>query len=284
MDQPQYTTLAEVVQQLPDPRKRNGRRHRWLIVLRLIAAALACAQPTPQALTRWLNAQRLELLAALPQSVSRLPSASTIRRVLALVEVTRLEQALAALLPAAPPRPPLSPAAAVEPLVSAAAPAAWQGVALDGKALRGVGRDGHPCDLVSVVEPDSASVLAQVAVERKRDERSAVPELRTGGDLTNKLLSLDALHTLRPSARMIRSQGGHFLMIVKIRDVSFGEDAGHAAQAATAQVLATLRNGLLCLFRQAGWTCVPDGLAHYAASVVRAFTLIGLTSDLNVKT
>jgi hypothetical protein len=69
-----------------------------------------------------------------------------------------------------------------------------------------------------------------------------------------------------------------------IRDVTFGEDAGHAAQGATAHVLAALRNALLYLFRQARWTSLPDALAHYGASVVRAFTLIGLTSDLNVKT
>jgi predicted transposase YbfD/YdcC len=274
-----------------------------------------------------------------------------------------------------------------------------QGLALDGKAIRGVGRDGHPCHLVALVEHGSARVLGQVAVEKKRDERSAVPELLKGRDLTNTLITLDALHTLRPTARLIRSQDGHFLMIVKknqavlyeyldllfrlpahpadrevwqtvgpttekghgrletrtltcgnahiedvdwpdvqqvvrreceriilktgkrtsevsyglislrpdeagapaieafwrghwtienrlhyIRDVTFGEDAGHAAQGATAHVLATLRNGLLYLFRQARWTSVPDALAHYGAAVVRAFTLIGLTADLKVKT
>lgn len=398
MDGVQYTTLVDVLKQVPDPRKRKGRRHRWVIVLSLIAAAMASAQRTPQAIARWLHAHRLEVLAALPPSVSRLPSASTIRRVLALVEVARLEQARAALAAPAPPAAPAE-AEAVAPVVAAPAPPAVQGLALDGKAIRGVGRDGHPCHLVSLVEHRSARVLGQVAVAQKRDERSAVPELLKGRDLTNTLITLDALHTLRPTARLIRRQGGHFLMIVKknqavlyeyldllfrlpphpadhevwqtvgpttekghgrletrtltcgnahiedvdwpdvqqvvrreceriilktgkhttevtyglislrpdeagaavieafwrghwtienrlhyIRDVTFGEDAGHAAQGATAHVLATLRNGLLYLFRQAHWISVPDALAHYGAAVVRAFTLIGLTTDLNVKT
>jgi hypothetical protein len=69
-----------------------------------------------------------------------------------------------------------------------------------------------------------------------------------------------------------------------VRDVTLGEDAGHAARGATAHVLAALRNGLLALFRQARWTSVPDALAHYGASVARAFTLIGLSTNLNVKT
>ena len=61
-----------------------------------------------------------------------------------------------------------------------------------------------------------------------------------------------------------------------VRDVSFGEDAGHAAQGTTAHALAALRNGLLRLFRHAQWPSVPDALAHYGAAVVRAFTRIGL--------
>lgn len=396
MDSVQYTTLVDVLKQVPDPRDRKGRRHRWVIVLSLIAAALASAQRTPQAIARWIGAHRLEVLSALPPSVSRLPSASTIRRVLALVDVARLEQGLTAF---APPALPAAPASAVEEVSSPPAPPAVQGLALDGKAIRGVGRAGHPCHLVSLVEHGSARVLGQVAVEKKRDERSAVPELLKGRDLTNTLITLDALHTLRPTARLIRSQGGHFLMIVKknqavlyeyldllfrlpphpadrevwqtvgpttekghgrletrtltcgnahiedvdwphvqqvvrrdcerimlktgkrtsevtyglislrpdeagaaaieafwrghwtienrlhdIRAVTFGEDAGHAAQGATAHVLASLRNGLLRLFRQARWTSIPDALAHYGAAVVRAFTLIGLTPDLKVKT
>jgi hypothetical protein len=61
-----------------------------------------------------------------------------------------------------------------------------------------------------------------------------------------------------------------------VRDVTFGEDAGHAAQGNTAHALAALHNGLLTLFRHAHWRSIPDALAHYGASVTRAFALIGL--------
>ena len=61
-----------------------------------------------------------------------------------------------------------------------------------------------------------------------------------------------------------------------VRDVTFGEDAGHAAQGNTAHVLAALRNGLLMLFRSAHWRSIPDALAHYGAAVARAWALIGL--------
>jgi predicted transposase YbfD/YdcC len=381
MDQQQYTTLVDVLKQLPDPRKRKGRRHRWLTLLCLIVAAVASAQHTPRAIARWVQEHREDLFAVLPPSVSRLPSEATLRRALALLSVTVLEQALTAFQPPTP-----APAEA-----PASQPDTLQGVAVDGKAIRGVGRDGHPCHLVSLVQHDDARVLGQVAVALKRDERSAVPALLAGRDLTDKVVTLDALHTLRKTARQIRAQNGHYLMIVKknqaalyeyldmlfklpahpadqevwdtvgprtekghgrletrtltcgnahiedvdwpdvrqvvrreterivlktgkrscevtygmvsmtpeeagaaaierlwrghwtienpvhyVRDVTFGEDAGHAAQGNTAHVLAAVRNGLLMLFRSAHWRSIPDALAHYGASVARAFALIGL--------
>ena len=370
----------DVLKQVPDYRKRKGRQHRWMTLLSLIAMALASAQRTPEAIARWVREHRDDLFAVLPPSVSRLPSGATLRRALARLDVAALEQALAAF------HPPSAPAPMPTPI-----PAPLQGVALDGKAVRGVGRDGHPCHLVSLVSHGDATVLGQVEVALKRDERSAVPVLLKGRDLRGKVVTLDALHTLRPTARQIRAQNGHYLMIVKknqaalyayldmlfrlpahpadhevwqtvgpttekghgrletrrlscgnahiedvdwpdvqqvvrrecerivlktgkrscevtyamvsmtpaeagaatierlwrghwtienqthyVRDVTFGEDAGHAAQGNTAHVLAALRNGLLTLFRHAHWRSIPDALAHYGASVARAFALIGL--------
>jgi predicted transposase YbfD/YdcC len=380
MDQEQYTTLVEVLKQIPDPRKRQGRRHRWLTVLCLIVAALASAQRTPRAISRWVQEHREELFAVLPQSVSRLPSDATIRRALAQLDVALLEQALMLFQPSTRSPQPTSPPP-VETL---------KGVAVDGKAIRGVGRDGRPCHLVALVHQADARVLGQVAVAHKRDERSAVPVLLAQRDLSGQVVTFDALHTLRSTAKQIRAQNGRYLMIVKknqanlyeyldllfslpahpadrelwdtigpitekahgrwetrtlpcgnahiedvdwpdvqqvvrreterlviktgkysreisyglvslpshqagaalieqfwrghwtienqihyVRDVTFNEDAGHAAQGNTAHVLATLRNALLMLFRSAKWRLIPDALAHYGASVTRAFTLIG---------
>jgi hypothetical protein len=174
MDRTQYTTLLEVLTQVPDYRKRKGRLHGWTILLSLIAMAVASAQSTPQAIAGWVHEHRDDLFAVLPPSVSRLPSGATIRRTLARLDGAALEQALAALHPPSTPapRPPPAPA-----------PACLQGVALDGKAVRGVGPDGHPCHLVSLVQHGDATVLGQVEVARKRDERSAVPALLKGRDL-----------------------------------------------------------------------------------------------------
>src|SRR5262245_9056682 len=122
MDQQQYTTLVDLFSHLPDPRKRKGQRHRWLTLLCLITAALASAQRTPAAIARWVHSHREQLFALLPPSVSRLPSAATIRRALALLDVAVLEQALTAFQPA--------PADAADAADTAPPSTALQGVAI----------------------------------------------------------------------------------------------------------------------------------------------------------
>lgn len=380
MDHAQYTGLLAEFKALPDPRKRRGQQHAWLTIWTLILSAMASACVTPTAIARWIMEHQPDVLQLLPPHVSRLPGVSTIRRALALVDVARLEQVVAAW----PPRTAVDP-----PMPEATVP--LRAVALDGKALRGVGRDGHPCHVVSIVDHQQATVLDQVAVAAKRDERSAVPALLGSRSLAGQVITLDALHTQRATARLILEHGGQYLMIVKknqsalyeyldmlftlpahpadkerwdqvgphtikghgrletrtlragnahiedvdwpgvqqvvwrqcertvlktgkttrevtyglvsvppeaapattiedwwrghwtienrvhyVRDVTLGEDAGHAAAGNTAHVLATVRNALLGLFRHAGWRSIPDALAHYGASVRRALTLVGL--------
>jgi hypothetical protein len=65
MDHTQYTTLMDVLNQVPDYRKRKGRLHRWMTLLSLIAMALASAQRTPQAIARWIHEHRDDLFAVL---------------------------------------------------------------------------------------------------------------------------------------------------------------------------------------------------------------------------
>jgi predicted transposase YbfD/YdcC len=148
----------------------------------------------------------------LPPTLVRLPCESTIRRTLSCVDAGKLDAALN-LLPTSSPAPPVHLAAADPPTTLA-------GQAIDGKNVRGVGRCGQPCQLVSLVKHGSATVLAQEQVARKRDERSAVPLLLAGRDLRNTVITLDALHTLKPTVRLILAQRGDYLMIVKKNQAS----------------------------------------------------------------
>jgi hypothetical protein len=61
-----------------------------------------------------------------------------------------------------------------------------------------------------------------------------------------------------------------------VRDVTLGEDRNHMHTGQAPEALAALRNGLLALWRRAGWTNIADAVRATAASVAAALTFIGL--------
>lgn len=219
MDQPQYSTLAEALAGVPDPRKARGKRYPWHLLLLLLAAGLASGQQTARAIAHWLRLHADDLKAALPQLV-RIPSESTLLRTLRLVDVAVLEAALARLT-APQTAPQAAPSEVVTPLGTR-----LQALAVDGKTLRGATACGTPTHLVSLVQHGSGTTLAQVAVGEKRNELSAIPPLFAGRDLTDTIITSDALHTQRSFARTIHQAGGyyHYLMIAKANQPQLRDD------------------------------------------------------------
>jgi predicted transposase YbfD/YdcC len=383
MDQTQYSTLLEVLAVIPDPRKARGKRHAWPLLLTLIAAGLASGQQTAHAIAQWVVLQAHHLRAALPE-LSRLPSESTLLRTLRQIDVAVLEAAVARLTQ------PHTDADTTQSQVVTPCGTVLQAQAVDGKALRGATNCGAPTHLVSLVQHGRGVTLAQAAVARKRSEITAVPALVRGRDLTDTIITMDALLTQRAFAQQIVDQQGYYLMIVKanqphlrddlalffelpaivadlerwdrvrtisrghgrletrtlecttgdcawlgwpgathiarrtcerqvlrsgkttravtygitnlppretsaalletvwrghwsiesgshyVRDVTLGEDRNHMHTGHAPQVLAALRNGLLALWRRAGWTNIADAVRATAASVTVALTFIGV--------
>lgn len=60
----------------------------------------------------------------------------------------------------------------------------------------------------------------------------------------------------------------------RVRDATWGEDAGHVRRGHAPQALAALRNGLLSLLRSLGWTQIADATRHDGASAPRAIALL----------
>jgi predicted transposase YbfD/YdcC len=70
---------------------------------------------------------------------------------------------------------------------------------------------------------------------------------------------------------------GHWTIenrVHRVRDVTWGEDAGQVRRGHAPQALAALRNGLLSLLRACGWTQIADATRHYGAYAHRAITLL----------
>jgi predicted transposase YbfD/YdcC len=92
-------------------------------------------------------------------------------------------------------------------------------VRLDGKAVRGArNADGTQVRLLAaLVGPDAAAsvVAAQAAVGVKTNEVPVAKVVLGGLDLRGKVVTADALHTVKATARLIHEGGGEFVFPVK---------------------------------------------------------------------
>lgn len=90
---------------------------------------------------------------------------------------------------------------------------------------------------------------------------------------------LTSLSLQVPARRLLRLIREHWHIenqLHYVRDVTLGEDASQVRSAAAPQVLAALRNAILGLLRQQGYTNIAEALRHFAWSPGAALRLLGL--------
>lgn len=241
MDESQYSTLLAALEQVPDPRHARGQRYRWRTLLLIIVAGLASGGQTPRGIAHWAHLHRRTLQALLPE-VRRIPSESTILRVLRTIDVVSLEHHIAQFSAHLPSKPSGSIVTMQGEMV--------QGYALDGKALRGANAHGTRTHLVSLVQHGTGTTVAQVAVPEKRNEITASATVLTRRDLSGSLITMDALLAQRALARQIRDQGGHYLMVIKQNHAQMHDEVAlffdvpdHPADGAQRDVYQTVTKG-----------------------------------------
>ena len=92
-------------------------------------------------------------------------------------------------------------------------------VRLDGKAIRGAkDADGNQVRLLAaLVGPDAATsvVAAQAEVGKKTNEVPMAAVVLGQIDLNGKIVTADALHTVKATANYIHDHGGEFVLPVK---------------------------------------------------------------------
>jgi predicted transposase YbfD/YdcC len=98
-------------------------------------------------------------------------------------------------------------------------------LAVDGKTVRGSrGPDGTCLHLVSAWSAQQRLTLAQVAVDDKSNEITAIPELLSMLHLQGALVSIDALGCQKAIAAQIRDQEGDYLLAVKDNQPTLAAD------------------------------------------------------------
>jgi predicted transposase YbfD/YdcC len=213
--------LLELLSGVPDGRTGQGRDHPVTAVLALAAAAVVAGMKGYTAISGWVADVPPPVLAGLylrcGAAPAPPPSKSTIWRVLAGAGTGELDAAagtwlmdLAGLA---------GPAAAGPDAGEEDCPPALVQVRLDGKAVRGArNADGTQVRLLAaLVGPDAASsvVAAQAGVGAKTNEVPVAAVVLGGLDLRGKVVTADALHTVKATARLIHEGGGEFVFPVK---------------------------------------------------------------------
>jgi predicted transposase YbfD/YdcC len=231
------SSLVSRLAQVPDRRKRRGLRHSLLVVLVLAACAtLVVGGDSVAAIWQWSARAPQEVLGRIGarwdplRGAFLVPSERTFRRVLEDLDADALDMATCGyamdVVRGAAPVPVIARApgpvereerraaqrAVEHPLPDGLLPAA----AVDGKALRGARTDTGPIFLVGAIAHVSGVVLGQRQVPDKRGEGSVVHDLLAPLDAAGMVLTLDALHTTRKTARMITGRlHAHYVLILK---------------------------------------------------------------------
>jgi len=191
--------LLDLLAQIPDPRKRRGRRHPLAGLLAVGVAAVIAGSRSFAAIGQWAADAGPELLAAL--GAARGPAEeSTFRRAFALVSPDVLDRVLGAWLH-----------------TRTARVSGRLVIAVDGKAVRGAkNKDGKAPHLVAALAHSIGAVLGQVAVDAKSNEIPAVRDLlKAFADLAGAVITIDALHTQHDTAKAILARHADYVMTVK---------------------------------------------------------------------
>jgi predicted transposase YbfD/YdcC len=191
--------LLDLLAQVPDPRKKRGRRHALAGLLAVGIAAVIAGSRSFAAIGQWAADAGPDVLGVL--GAARGPAEeSTFRRAFALVSPDVLDRVLGAWLH-----------------TRAMQVSGRLVIAIDGKTVRGAkNREGKAPHLVAALAHGIGAVLGQVAVQEKSNEIPAVRELlKAFADLAGAVFTLDAMHTQHDTAQAILGRQADYVMTVK---------------------------------------------------------------------
>jgi predicted transposase YbfD/YdcC len=191
--------LLDLLAQIPDPRKRRGRRHSLAGLLAVGIAAVIAGSRSFAAIGQWAADAGPDVLAGLG-AMRGAAEESTFRRAFALLDPGRLDQALGAWL-----------------WTRAVQVSGRLVIAIDGKTVRGAkDKAGKAPHLVAALAHGIGAVLGQVAVDAKSNEIPAVRDLlKAFSGLAGAVITIDALHTQSDTAQVITGRGADYVMTVK---------------------------------------------------------------------
>jgi predicted transposase YbfD/YdcC len=191
--------IAACFVDLADPRIARTRRHDLLDIVTLAVCAVLAGAESWVEVEAWgqIKLEWLRTWLALPNGI---PSHDTFGRVFSRLDPDQLEAGFLR---------------RVQALAAGAEPAGGV-IAVDGKTVRAARtHHGSALHLVSAWASATRLVLGQEAVDAKTNEIAAIPELLGRLDLTDQVVTIDAMGCQTAIAQQIVDQGGDYVLALK---------------------------------------------------------------------
>jgi hypothetical protein len=209
----QIESLFEVLSKVADPRQRRGIRHRKMSLLAIAVTAVLSGARSFEAIAQWARQCTQAELRRLrcrrnPHTGRReAPSEPTLRRFLQSIDAEAVDEVIG-------------------PWLAGLCLREAEGVALDGKTLRGARRaDQSRVHLLSLVVQSSGITIAQREVDSKTNEIPVASELLRSVPLEGKCVTADAMHTQQKLARyVVKEKKAHYCFTVKDNQPQLKED------------------------------------------------------------
>lgn len=199
----EITPLVELFGEVPDFRQASGKRYPLSAILALACAAMLCGYRSYSAIAEWGRNYGQVLVKALGFANGKTPGASTFHWIFRHLDCVQFESKLTQW--------------AEQVLASSASPAEQaEGIAIDGKTLRGSQKQGATgAHLLSAFSHRLGITLAQQAVADKSNELFQIEDVLESLVLTGRIVTMDALHTQRYVAQTTLDGDGDYVMLVK---------------------------------------------------------------------
>lgn len=191
--------IVSCFQDLVDPRMERTKRHRLLDIVTIALCAVLAGAESWVEVEEWGEIKRSWLRSWLPLP-NGIPSHDTFGRVFSRLDPGQLEGGLLRWAR----------------MLTTEAVVAGGVVAVDGKSVRAAREPGErAAHLVSAWASASRLVLGQVAVDGKSNEITAIPRLLAQLDLSEQVVTIDAMGCQTAIAAQIVAQGGDYVLALK---------------------------------------------------------------------
>jgi hypothetical protein len=210
-------SLPDLLEEIPDPRRAEGKRHPLPAVLSLLVLATMAGMRGLQGVVDFGRNLSPDVVASLGFTRPKTLAKSTLSEILRAIDVEAFEAVVGRWLRRQADRH------------------GWTALALDGKSLRGATGERLPAvHLVAAYAHEAQVVLAELRVDAKTNEHKAALELLGLLPLKGAVVTADAMFTHADFCREVRRGGGDYLLAVKenqptlLRDIEaiFAPDAG----------------------------------------------------------